>query len=368
MATRLAVIALVLILVGPAATLIILTGLITQGTAQRCASPITGESMLDKSPSSPAAPHGAESDRISFPLPEGTWVTTDEFGARKHPVTGKESFHTGLDLGAPAGTSILAVADGTVTFAELTEIYGGLIVIQHRIDDRSVATAYGHMWDSGIHVEAGDTVTAGQHIGDVGSAGRSTGPHLHFEVRLGGTDGDPIDPGRWLQTRQTAQLVNPDSAPPAGCKPNRSPNPAEPAEGDPKGMVDDPTSDGRITARTLHLYQQSREVFPDTSWACYSPRPGSRSEHPLGRACDITFGNAIGAKPDPTQLEAGWTIAHWMKDNAQPLSVEYLIWQGKIWSVTRQSEGWRSYNGGGMHNPNDITGGHYDHLHVTVKP
>src|SRR5699024_6921078 len=69
-------------------------------------------------------------------------------------------------------------------------------------------------------------------------------------------------------------------------------------------LVDDPTSDGRITARLLHLYTQATAPFPDTSWVCYSPRPGTVSEHPLGRACDLTFGNAIDQRPTPAQLEA----------------------------------------------------------------
>ncbi|CAG7844981.1 hypothetical protein USB125703_01235 [Pseudoclavibacter triregionum] len=55
-----------------------------------------------------------------------------------------------------------------------------------------------------------------------------------------------------------------------------------------------------------------------------------------------------------------------MKDNAETLGITYLIWQGKIWSLSRDSEGWRDYNGGSMHDPADVTGGHYDHLHVTV--
>ena len=117
----------------------------------------------------------------------------------------------------------------------------------------------------------------------------------------------------------------------------------------------------------LHLYQQTLAAFPDTGWGCYSPRPGTKSEHPLGRACDITFGNAIGHYPTPGQLEAGWKVTNWMKDNAEVLGVEYLIWQGKIWSLARDDQGWRPYNGGGMHDPGNVTGGHYDHLHVTVK-
>lgn len=61
------------------------------------------------------------------------------------------------------------------------------------------------------------------------------------------------------------------------------------------------------------------------------------------------------------------TLPSRMKDNADVLGVEHLIWQGQIWSVARDSEGWRPYNGGGMHDPTSITGGSYDHLHVTVK-
>ena len=117
----------------------------------------------------------------------------------------------------------------------------------------------------------------------------------------------------------------------------------------------------------LHLYQQTLAAFPDTGWGCYSPRPGTKSEHPLGRACDITFGNQIGQRPNPAQLEAGWRVTNWMKANADVLGVQYLIWQGQIWSLASDADGWRPYNGGGMHDPASITGGHFDHLHVTVK-
>lgn len=73
---------------------------------------------------------------------------------------------------------------------------------------------------------------------------------------------------------------------------------------------------------------QTKAAFPDTGWSCYSPRPGQNSEHPKGRACDITFGNAIGSRPMPSQLDAGWQVTNWVKDNAEVLGVEYLIWQG----------------------------------------
>ena len=312
----------------------------------------------------------AESSRVVFPVPAGSWVLTSEYGPRIHPISGESSFHTGTDFAAPDGTPILAAADGTVTVAEFSGGYGGLIVIEHTLNGQTVATAYGHMWETGIHVQPGDTVTAGQHIGDIGSSGNSTGPHLHFEVRTGGTDGERTDPAAWLNAHDAADLPKPETGAPAGCDPATSTPGGEPdpLDGDPDRLVDDPTSDGQITARMLHLYQQGSAAFPDTtSWVCYSPRPGTRSEHPLGRACDLTFGNAIGQHPTPAQLEAGWDVTNWMQTHAETLGVEYLIWQGKIWSLARDAEGWRDYTGGGMHDPGDVTGGHYDHLHVTVR-
>lgn len=321
-----------------------------------------------------AVPVSTESSRVVFPLPEGTWTATSPYGPRTHPITGEqESFHTGSDFSAPDGTPILAAADGTVTKAEYTDQGGGQVVIEHHLDGDAIATAYIHMWEDGIHVSEGDEVTAGQHIADVGSSGMSTGPHLHFEVREGGTDGDYTDPAASLNSHDAADLPEAETDPPDdedGCSPEDADGPGEepdPVEGDSDRMVDDPTTDGQITARMLHVYEVGMAAFPDTSWACYSPRSGTKSEHPLGRACDITFGNPIGEKPTPAQLEAGWDITNWMKDNAETLGVEYLIWQGKIWNIKRDDEGWRDYNGGGMHDPGDVTGGHFDHVHVTVR-
>lgn len=115
------------------------------------------------------------------------------------------------------------------------------------------------------------------------------------------------------------------------------------------------------------MLAQVRANFPSTSWSCWSPRSGTMSEHPLGRACDGTFGNSIGHAATGGALDLGWKVTNWLQDNAETLGVEYLIWQGRIWSVARNSEGWRPYDGGGMHDPTSTTGGHYDHLHFTVR-
>ena len=334
--------------------------------------PTTGTATASSTDGSPViVPALAESSRVVFPLPEGTWTATSPFGYRTHPITGERKLHTGADFSAADGTPILAAADGTVTVAEFSGGYGGLVVIEHTIGGATVATAYAHSWEDGIHVTAGDRVTAGQHIADVGSSGMSTGPHLHFEVRDGGTDGEYIDPAAWLNDQNAADLPEAETGPPGGdCDPETRSGPGgepDPFTGDnPDELVDDPTTDGQITRRTLHLYQQTSAAFLDTTWACYSPRPGSVSEHPLGRACDIAFGNAIGQRPTPAQREQGWEVTNWMKTHAEVLGVEYLIWDGKIWSLARDDEGWRDYNGGGMHDPGSITGGHFDHSHVTV--
>lgn len=330
----------------------------------------SGSGSGTASPASTPVLAAAESSRVVFPLPEGTWVPTSPFGPRVHPITGEQSFHTGSDFSAPDGTPILAAADGTVTVAEFSGGYGGLVVIEHRIDGKTIATAYAHSWEDGIHVQPGDTVRAGQHIADVGSSGMSTGPHLHFEVRDGGTDGEYIDPAKWLNDHDAADLDEAD-VPPAGqeeCETETSaPGDPSPVEGDPDELVDDPTTDGQITVRMLSVYEQTLAAFPESTWACYSPRPGQKSEHPLGRACDAAFGNAIGQYPTPAQLEYGWQVTDWLMEHAETLGVEYLIWQGKIWSLARADEGWRDYSGGGMHDPGDVTGGHFDHLHITVR-
>lgn len=139
-----------------------------------------------------------ETTRIVFPLPTGTWVRASGYGWRTDPMSGRPALHAGTDFAAADGTPILALADGIVRWAGPYGGYGNLIVIEHTIDGKRIASAYGHMWSSGIHVSVGERVSAGEHIADVGSAGKSTGPHLHFEIRPGGTFKPSIDAEPWL--------------------------------------------------------------------------------------------------------------------------------------------------------------------------
>ncbi|WP_053382640.1 M23 family metallopeptidase [Leucobacter celer] len=138
-----------------------------------------------------------ETSRIVFPLPDGSYTSTDSFGWRTDPFTGESEFHSGSDLAAADGTPIFAVADGRVAVAEFGG-WGGLIIIEHTVKGARVASYYVHMWRDGIYVTAGETVAAGQHIGDVGSSGRSTGPHLHLEIHPGGQGQPPVNAMEWL--------------------------------------------------------------------------------------------------------------------------------------------------------------------------
>ncbi len=112
------------------------------------------------------------------------------FGFRADPFTGRGALHTGLDFPSPVGTEIHAAASGVVRTAEVHPEYGLMLEIDH---GNGLMTRYGHT--SRILVKVGDLVKRGQVVADVGTTGRSTGPHLHFEVLV---DGIPQDPQRFL--------------------------------------------------------------------------------------------------------------------------------------------------------------------------
>jgi len=121
--------------------------------------------------------------------PVSGWISSG-FGYRTHPITGKRDFHTGVDISQDPGTAIRATADGIVSFAGWSGANGRLVAIEH---GHGFRTYYAH--NKKINVKVGDVVQRGDIIAYLGSTGRSTGPHVHYEVWK---DGKPVNPTSYL--------------------------------------------------------------------------------------------------------------------------------------------------------------------------
>jgi murein DD-endopeptidase MepM/ murein hydrolase activator NlpD len=134
-------------------------------------------------PTPPASGNG----RFIWPV---NGAVTSGFGPRTHPIYGESRMHTGVDISASSGTPIKAAGDGVVKMAGVNGGYGNWTLIDH---GNGLATGYGHQ--SRIAVSVGQQVSTGQVIGYVGSTGASTGPHLHWEVRV---NGNPVNPMSWV--------------------------------------------------------------------------------------------------------------------------------------------------------------------------
>jgi len=131
---------------------------------------------------------------LLWPLPSRNLShITSQFGLRRDPFTKKQAGHTGLDVGAPQGTAIVAAEGGVVVIARAMSGYGNTVVIEH---GSGLQTWYAHIRAGGIVVKENATVKRGDKIAEVGSTGRSTGPHLHFETRKNGT---PVNPMSYLK-------------------------------------------------------------------------------------------------------------------------------------------------------------------------
>lgn len=151
------------------------------------------------------------------------------------------------------------------------------------------------------------------------------------------------------------------TGPPAGV--------AAPFRGASVGCTEpDPTNrDGCLTPATAWLYVQLEQHFGKQPTACWDHHEWNpTSDHPRGKACDVTIGRA-GAFPNAADRAHGWEVADWLCANASALDVAYVIWDGKIWSTSRDAEGWRTYTGGGVYDVTTATGGHYDHVHVSTR-
>lgn len=124
---------------------------------------------------------------FSTPVTSGNVRWTSSFGRRNDPLGAGSRMHEGTDIAGPYGTPIYATADGVVTFAGWSSGYGRLVKVQHAF---GIETRYGHL--AQIRVDVGQKLSRGDRIGDMGNSGRSTGTHLHYEVRIGGGAVNPM--------------------------------------------------------------------------------------------------------------------------------------------------------------------------------
>jgi murein DD-endopeptidase MepM/ murein hydrolase activator NlpD len=132
-------------------------------------------------------------------MPIATGYYSSNYGYRVDPITGKSTFHTGVDLIAPPGTPVLSAAGGVVSASGFIPEYGLIVDIDH---DNGLTSRYAHLSKSLVKV--GDVVLKGQPVAQVGSTGRSTGPHLHFEVR---EKGIPLNPNKFLSLGNKSDMV-----------------------------------------------------------------------------------------------------------------------------------------------------------------
>ena len=132
-------------------------------------------------------------------LPVAMGYFSSNYGYRIDPITGRNSFHTGVDLIAPTGTPVVAAAGGVVATVGFVPEYGNIVEIDH---DNGLTTRYAHL--SRSQVKVGDVVMKGQSIAHVGMTGRTTGPHLHFEVR---EKGIPLNPNKFLSLGKNDVLL-----------------------------------------------------------------------------------------------------------------------------------------------------------------
>jgi murein DD-endopeptidase MepM/ murein hydrolase activator NlpD len=133
-------------------------------------------------------------------MPVTNFSLSSDFGIRKHPLTGKPHFHTGVDMLSETGDDkVFAVKPGVVVMSELHPQYGNTVVVRH---SNGVESLYAHM--AQLLVKVGDKVTTDNVLGYIGNTGLSTGKHLHFEILVGGY---PVNPQKVIRTAQYVQQI-----------------------------------------------------------------------------------------------------------------------------------------------------------------
>ena len=295
------------------------------------------------SPSAGGVPAG----ELSLPIAEGEYVVSSTYKSADRPG------HRGIDLAAGDGTAMYAMAGGVVTAAGQASGFGNWIVLDHTIDGQAFSTVYGHMWDDGVAVQTGDTVTAGQYIGKVGNNGQSTGPHLHFEVWQGGrlSGGTETDPQPWLD-----RAVNPGSGPAdtdRDASDATEPTPA-PHSGGEMPDSDKIQSKANLQTDSIRVARAVAQRFPDVQtiggWRPVDDFP----DHPSGRAVDIMIPNYESSEG----RELGNRIKNYLLTHREFFNIEYMIWR----QMYIPSSGQPNL----MDDRGNPTENHFDHVHVTT--
>lgn len=301
---------------------------------------------------------GVPAGELSLPIAEGEYVVSSTYKSADRPG------HRGIDLAAPDGTSMYAMAGGVVVDAGPMSGFGNWIVIDHTIDGQAYSTVYGHMWDDGVAVSTGDTVRAGQYIGKVGSAGESTGPHLHFEVWEGGrlTGGTETNPQPWLD-----RAVNPGS----GSADTEDTKMQEQEEDDDTGTSTSPRrpaprsggelpssekilSEDKLQIDSIRVARAVAQRFPDVQTIGGWRAKDKYDDHPSGRAVDIMI-------PDfqsDEGRELGNRIKNYLFQHREFFNIDYMIWR----QMYIPSQGEPNL----MEDRFTLTDNHFDHVHVTT--
>lgn len=300
------------------------------------------------------------------------------------------SDHEGSDFAVPHGTPIHAMADGEVVIAEpngsATTGFGNWIVIEHEIDGKRYDTVYGHMYPDEYYVSVGDRVEAGQHIGDVGSYGDSSGDHLHFELHEDGhrdlAGGHTIDPGPWISEIQASTNDNGsggdddaenNSAPAPGATDPEIDLAADSEDTSGQATAEDDagsedsggggslptsetiTSEDNLQSNAVQVARAVADKFDGVD-EIHGFRDGDDGEHGEGRAVDVMI-------PDYDSTEGkqlGDDVFDYLHTHREHFNIEYLIWRQNL--TPTEGEPYKMEDRG---NDNE---NHYNHVHITVEP